>query len=663
MSRVQARWRPGWVRDAAAIAAIGAVIVGAGLVPALTASAGTTAPIEGVVHADGREVAGIRVGFWSANAGVLATTRTSTTGRFQLPLPSTTDGYLFAGTDPDSPTTVTTVGAQAYVRGLLGATETRPYASPLYQGYTAATPAHLLGGAAIDLKIQRAGRIIGTDAAPRAASARPLAVYRLDGSLVQRLGVDSRDRFASEPLAPGRYTVVADRPSPDVPGRVQVTIRSGRTVTAALPAPAPGATLGGQLTSSGAPIDTPVPVLLVRAGVLVDRTTSDSTGGYSFAGLDSGVYEVDFGRYQLPPPSRSSSTASVAPTAVPTQQTPSPITSDSSPTPTPTPTSPTSAPADSAPTDVSQTSDDYRPAVATATVTAARSDVHLDQDLVAAGTVTGAVAGVAGAATVIAEDSVTHALLRVGMSNPSTGRFQLGGLPNGSQVDVYAVDDPADPATARYGTTTVTAEASAEPAVTESATAESAEPAAEAGTITLDTPTLTVSGTVNDTTAGTVASGPDNPGVRTASIGTTGAYTLQGLVPGLYPLIVRDRTHLPSSPVTVDVRQSGVQNLSHGVAPATLKAWFISGGAGVVEVSGQAVTPAGDVARIGPRTDKGHVTVTGLAPGTYTFDRPSFLGLVLAHDGPWWFGAPVGSFTLRAGTTTYIGPVQLHAHQ
>lgn len=651
------------MRDIAAIVAIGAVIVGAGLVPALTASAGTTAPIEGVVHADGREVAGIRVGFWSANAGVIAATRTSTTGRFQLPLPSTTDGYLFAGTDPDSPTTVTTVGAQAYVRGLLGATETSPYASPLYQGYTAATPAHLLGGAAIDLKIQRAGRITGTDSAPRAASARPLAVRRLDGSLVQRLGVDSRNRFASEPLAPGRYTVVADRPSPDVPGRVQVTIRSGQTVTAALPAPAPGATLGGQLTSSGAPIDTPVPVLLVRAGVLVARTMSDSTGGYSFAGLDSGVYEVDFGRYQLPPPGRSPDAAS--PTTAPTQQTPTPVSSDSSSTPTSTPTSPTSAPADSAPTDVSQTSDDYLPAVATATVTAVRSDVHLDQDLVAAGTVTGAVAGVAGAATVIAEDSVTHALLRTGTSNPSTGRFQLGGLPNGGQVDVYAVDDPADLATARYGTTTVTAEASADSAATGSATAEpaTAEPAADAGTITLDTPTLTVSGTVNDTTAGTVASGPDNPGVRTASIGTTGAYTLQGLVPGLYPLIVRDRTHLPSSPVTVDVRQSGVQNLSHGVAPATLKAWFISGGAGVVEVSGHAVTPAGDIARIGPRTDKGHVTVTGLAPGTYTFDGPSFLGLVLAHDGPWWFGAPRGSFTLRPGTTTYIGPVQLHAHQ
>ena len=110
-----------------------------------------------------------------------------------------------------------------------------------------------------------------------------------------------------------------------------------------------------------------------------------------------------------------------------------------------------------------------------------------------------------------------------------------------------------------------------------------------------------------------------------------------------------------TSPVT--------QNLAVGGTPATFKAWFISGGVGVPELSGSATSPAGDSVTFGPTTSGGHVTITGLQPGTYTYVASTFRGTVLADDGPWWFGAPHGSFTLRAGAPTDVGPVELHAHQ
>ncbi|MDQ1531780.1 MAG: hypothetical protein QOE37_1885, partial [Microbacteriaceae bacterium] len=94
---------------------------------------------------------------------------------------------------------------------------------------------------------------------------------------------------------------------------------------------------------------------------------------------------------------------------------------------------------------------------------------------------------------------------------------------------------------------------------------------------------------------------------------------------------------------------------------ATYKAWFISGGAGVEHVSGTASSPTGDVLRIGPELPGGNATVTGLTPGVYTYDAGSFVGTAPTGDGPWWFGAPTGTFTLRAGATTDVGPVVLHA--
>ena len=147
-------------------------------------------------------------------------------------------------------------------------------------------------------------------------------------------------------------------------------------------------------------------------------------------------------------------------------------------------------------------------------------------------------------------------------------------------------------------------------------------------------------------------------------IGRDGSFTLRGLTAGVLPLQVQATGRLVAvSPVVLTGDADERIRLAEGPAPATFKAWIISAGAGVPEISGTATSSTGAVLSFGPLTDGGHVLIAGLQPGTYTFDATSFTSTVITDDGPWWFGPPGGSFTLRGGGTTDLNTIELHAHE
>jgi len=177
--------------------------------------------------------------------------------------------------------------------------------------------------------------------------------------------------------------------------------------------------------------------------------------------------------------------------------------------------------------------------------------------------------------------------------------------------------------------------------------------------LVLQLPALTLSGRVAGATGGTVTVGDALGLLRTATTDSAGGYTVAGLVPGAYPITVRMPGRLVSTPVALDVTDNATQDLAAGPRPATYKAWFIASGAGVPHVAGAASTTDGQSMSIGPG-DGGHVAVTGQRPGTYSYVANSFLGTAPAEDGPWWFTAPLGTFPLREGATTDVGPVVLH---
>jgi hypothetical protein len=167
---------------------------------------------------------------------------------------------------------------------------------------------------------------------------------------------------------------------------------------------------------------------------------------------------------------------------------------------------------------------------------------------------------------------------------------------------------------------------------------------------------------VSGATSGAVSVGDPALFPRVGAIGADGAYVVNGLVPGAFPVTVSEPDRIPSPPTTVTLSGSADQDLPRAAQPATYKAWFISGGAGVPRITGTAVDTVGHVVRFGPSTDAGHVGIANLAPGTYRYRQTTFTGTIAAVDGPWWFGPPTGTFTLRAGATTDVGPVVLHIY-
>ena len=309
--------------DLVAMLAIGFVIVAAALVPAITANVGGTETVRGDVTASSRPVAFIPVGFWSPQDGVLSRATTDSNGRFTLDLPSNVDGYAYAGTAPDSFLSITDVGGEQLVRGVIGSTPTKPITSPLYQGHPTATAKTLGGGKDLHFILQAPGRVQGTS--PLHGSAvRAAQLRRLDGSVVQTLQLDRSGRFRSEPVVPGTYAVAVVAKSTYLPEAVQADVQAGATTTVTLPQPERGGTIRGVLISNARPVTTGLPVILSRDGQQLAVTTSGSTGVYSFDAVPTGTYQVTIGRY---PDSTSNRSVTAQPIPLPgttTSPTPSP---------------------------------------------------------------------------------------------------------------------------------------------------------------------------------------------------------------------------------------------------------------------------------------------------------------------------------------------------
>lgn len=636
--RVRQSFRSRRLFDLVAMLAIGFVIVAAALVPAVTANVGGTETIRGEATVSSKPIAFIAIGFWSPQNGVIATTKTDSNGRFTLDVPSSVDGYAYAGTPPDSSEAIAHVGDAQYVRGVIGSAAAKSVSSPLYQGWTAATGKALAGGKDLHFQLRSPGRVSGTS--PLHGSAVQSAqLRRLDGSVVQTLRLDGRGRFQSAPVAPGNYAVALIPQAPYLPQAVQVAVEADRTASVTLPQPERGGTIRGVLIANGKPVTEAVPVILSQDGAQVATTTSTSTGVYTFGAVPSGTYEVTIGRY---PDASDARSVTAQPIPIPGRT--------ASPTPTPTPTltpSPTTSVAGSgtvALAPVERTSEDYLPTTAQAYVPDALGTVEADAALQAAGRITGTVSGVGDGigVQVVAEDLTTRQILRSDTAD-ATGRYSLGGLTPGTKYRVYAVSRPSDLAVATY--------------------AAGSGIATQAGTqvdLVLDSPAITLTGRISGATGGSVTVGDSTTLTRSTTADSTGGFTVAGLVPAAYPITVTSPGRLVSTPVALDITTSTSQDLSPGPRPATYKAWFISGGAGIPRVLGAATTTDGTSLTIPPPGKDGHVTVDQQRPGTYSYDPTSFLGLVPCADGPWWFDPPTGTFTLRDGSTTDVGPVVLH---
>jgi hypothetical protein len=632
--RFRDRLRSRRLFDLVAMLAIGFVIVAAALVPAVTANVGGTDTIRGEVTASSKPVAFIEVGFWSPQSGVVATTTTDPNGRFTLDVPSNVDGYAYAGTAPDSFRAIADVGGQQLVRGIIGASVAKPVSTPLYQGWAAGTAKTLAGGSDLHFLLQAPGRISGTSPL-HGGAVRTVQLRRLDGSVVQTLQLDGAGRFTSEPVVPGTYAVAVLPNAPYLPEAVQVVAVGGRTAAVTLPAPERGATIRGVLIADGRPVTKAVPVILSRDGRQVAATTSSSTGVYTFGAVASGLYQVTIGRYPDP---GAEAAPSVPIAGRPTTATPTPTAPV-----TPSPTASVAGSGTVALQPVTRTSDEYVPTTAQAYVPDVLGTVEVDAALQPAGRITGTVGGVSDVPVqVVAEDATTRQILKSTTADGS-GRYTLGGLVPGSEYRIYAVSRPDDPAVATY--------------------AGGSGIATQTGTpvdLLLDTPALTLAGRITGATGGTVEVGDDQLFARSATADSTGGYTVAGLVPATYPITVEATGRLASTPVALDVATSATQDLAPGPNAATYKAWFISSGAGVPRVVGAASTPDGTRMTIRTPGREGHVTVPGLRPGTYSYDLEAFVGLVPCGDGPWWFAPPTGTFTLRDGGTTDVGPVVLH---
>jgi hypothetical protein len=623
--------------DFAAMAGIGVVIVGAALLPALTANAGGTTTIRGDVQSGSQPVSFIQVGFWSPTAGVVTSTLADSAGRFTLDVPAAVDGYAFAGIQPDAYSALVVANGRSYLRGVIGDRAASPTSTPLYQGWNAATAQNLAGGAkSLHFQLQQPGRLTGL--APVAGGTRqPVQIRRLDGSIVQSAHLDGRGAFTSEPLAPGTYAVAVMARPPYLPQAVQATVRSGRATPVALGAPVLGATMRGTIRSDGKPSGAGVPVLLQQNGRQIAATTTDASGAYTFRALAAGSYEVVAGRY---PGSGTAGASGGASTPVPIAgRTPT-----ASPTPSPSPSPTSASPGDVDLRPIARTSDAYLPATVAAEVPEALGEVAVDVALEPAGRIRGRVTGGSEGVPVqvVAEDTTTHQVLRSAHAD-GAGVYSLGGLVPGRPYQVYAVDRPDDLGVATFAGGHVVA-------TTKGAALD----------LSLETPALTLTGRLGG--GGSVVVGDPDAFSRSALTDKTGEYRVAGLVPGAYPVQATTTDRLPGDPVVVDLTDSASRDLGAGPRPATYKAWFISGGAAVEHVHGTASAADGNVVRIGPLLPAGNARVTHLAPGTYSYDPASFLGTVPAADGPWWFGPPAGTFTLRDGATTDVGPVVLHVY-
>ena len=605
--------RPGWRRVAAV--GVGALLAAASVVPGTAAQAASSTTVHGTVQSGAAKLAGVPVGFWSRTGTRLASTTTGAGGAFTLRVPSGIRGFAYAGTRPDAwRHAIFTVGGKAYVRGVIGATQGST-SYPLYQGHSSATAAGLAGGATLRFRLQKPGRIrvLGGDYFHGAPGARGgIQVLRLNGNMIQGVVAGATTGTAtSRLLVPGSYRVRLAPQVPYLPRTVVVTVPGGSTRTIS-PAFSKGATLSGTLTGPGGAPAVGVRVW-VRTGVFSSVSdVTDANGRYSLRSFAAGTHDLRVG--YAPPRDPDG---------------------DLGPVPTP-------------PTD-----DNYLPRTVSFTVDAARHAVTQNLRLQKAGHVTGTVAGSPVDLDELQSDvfleTADHRVVRTALVQKD-GTYRLGGLRPGVAYTVYVLHG-------RYGAASFTA---------------------TAGTLTRnivpDKKALTLSGSAGPAAAGgevrVTASGGVLFGLHRLSreIGSTGQYTVEGLIPGVYDvdILPAGGSATPiSRAITVTLVASTTKTLAVGPKRGAYRVRFMSGSAPIRHIVATARNGAGDIARIGPsRPDPvGRVEAQDLWPGTYRYVPSSFAdsdGNVPAVDGPWWFGAISRTFTIAAGRTTDDGTIALH---
>jgi hypothetical protein len=605
---------------------VGALLAAASVVPATAAQAASSTTVHGTVQSGAAKLAGVPVGFWSRTGTRLASTTTGAGGAFTLRVPSGIRGFAYAGTRPDASHAIFRVSGKAYVRGVIGATQGST-SYPLYQGHSSATAAGLSGGATLRFRLQKPGRIrvSGGSYFHGAPGARGiLEVLRLNGDSIQTTVAGATTGTAtSRLLVPGSYRVRLAPQLPYLPRTVAVTVPAGSTKTLS-PTFLKGAAVSGKLTGpGGAP----------AVGVLVSARTgafhwgtelfftwasdvTDANGRYSLrAAFATGKHDLRVG-YAVP---RGPDDGDLPPVIPP-------------------------------PTD-----DNYLPRTVSFTVDAARHAVTQNVRLQKAGHVTGTVAG----PTVVLDEqesdvwleTANHRVVRTGVVQKD-GTYRLGGLRPGVAYTVYVLHG-------RYGAASFTA---------------------TAGTLTRnivpDRKALTLSGSAGPAATGAEVLVTTSGGVLfelrrySREIGSTGRYTVQGLIPGVYDVQVlfpggSDR--LTSRTTTVTLLASTTKTLAVGPIQGKYRARFVSGSAPIPHIDVTARNGAGDIAGIAPLRPNtaGRVEAQGLWAGTYRYLPSSFAynlsdSNVPAVDGPWWFGALSSTFTIAAGRTTDDGTIALH---
>lgn len=583
----------------AALAAAVGIVVAASGGPAASAATPSTV-VHGTVTVGGAALAGVAVGTWSPTRGLQAETTTDVHGRFTLRTPSDVAVDAFAGARPSLSHAVFTAGPEHLVRGVIGASAPAGTPSPLSETVTEALPVQLGGGHPLRFRLQRAGRLTSTvpaGATGRIAFERGEGVY---GAWAKAVG----GTVTSAWLVPGRYHVYWDPKAGYAPTRTWVDVTSGTTALAAsaLPVMAPTSTVLLRVTSGGSPVGAGVPVVQLVDGQQQPASSTDATGTAVEAGLSPGTSTFVVGEYFDDPDEGLEGPP---------------------------------------------TSDDLLPATVTVTVPPGGATVAVDVALTPAAKLTGTATVANGHTVTIAVENAHGDVVRTGSAVGPGATIALGGMPAGAYT-VYAED--------------VEAQTYDRVAVTLPAAGGSSAPTALPRRLTPSIPDPVVRGRSVSGEAGSVTL---TSSTRTGSFSRTHVWASSGrysiaVLPGRYVPKVVTRLHEQRTAAAVTITGSRRLDLAPGPRFAGVRVRLAVHGHPVAEdlqVHGPRVPDLdgrpSTVFDLTRTSSRGVSAASSLRAGRYTWVRS--LGPLPAVDGPWYYGVPAGSFTLRSGRTLDLG--------
>jgi hypothetical protein len=600
--RTARSWRR---RLAVAALAAAALIAGSLAVPAVANASSRTTTVRGSVTLSGHPLAKTPVGAWSTTRGVLATAKTNSHGRFTLHIPRGVAVYAYAGSAPSTSKAVFALGSRHLVRGVIGAHAPAKLAGALSEALAAATPSKLGGGHALHFRLQRAGRFTGqsSELGSFVDTTGSILIERGSGTYSDPIQAGASGSFTSPWLVPGRYHLFWD-PKPTVlPARSWTTVRSGATTHVADPLFVAGATITIDVVdAAGDPVTDAVPVVQTLADGTQDGTLGTTQNGQVvLTDQAAGTLRFTVGRY-FDDPDEGLGEDQTQPT-----------------------------------------SENWLPVSASVTVDSNHDAATVRVQLTPAAHLTGTVAAANGSdvRSVVAENS-EGVPVRGKFLSGDDNAFDLGGLPAGT-YRVFAIESHADGTDAVYAAST---------AVTVAADGSQA-----VGLLTPATAESTLSGTVKHATSGSVAVGVPYAYVAEGDIGASGRYQLSS-IPGTFPITADAAYHFTGEDGTVTIGTTAVtKTVQLGPAFASAEAHFtVHGRPEKVEV-GAVNGVFADAFALEPTGSKGKSTAKDLVPSRYRWAGTPYT--LLAADGPWYYSAPTGSFTLKAGKLTNLGTKRL----